>query len=595
MNDHAASGDPRGPGNQHVLVVDDEPQMLGVYRTCLTTHGYRVTAVSDGSTALDVASVDRPDAVVLDLVMPGMGGLEVLDRLRRTPTTAHIPVLMVTGRLNPEDRAEGLRRGVDDFIHKPFRYDELLSRVAGLLRRRDKAEPEPREIEHPQDDRRIQILRQAAAGGPDALVPVYDPSSPSGFRYPATDGLDDSPDAGDPIDDLDFLRRRNYLERRFHDTVISCPFCTHHDLHVREVCPACGSADLRALEMIHHFRCSFVGPIDDFRRGDKLVCPKCRGVLRHIGLDHDKPTDTVQCASCNSGFQEPDVATRCRSCSRPFPPEQAQRRRIYAYSLTAAGRFAAEVGSFMHAAVGPDFLEEDLQVYRPEFFREIVSHEVARGTSLGHSTAVLRIGVRGLDRVAERRGRVASHRTLLEVARLVRNMTRSVDKVGRLHPTEFLVLLPGGDTRGAVALARRISVAFDRLRHDTLEDIALSYAWAVHPHEVADASELIERVLREVADADLTVAGEVDDVRPVETQGRRSTDTIDGPPPTQAPEPVSPLEEPVVVVPPPPVVEAPAPPPPPPPPPARPAPPPAPATVESAEPSWWDDDEGDDT
>lgn len=358
MNENSVSARPQPSGSQHVLVIDDEPQMLGVYRTCLTTHGYRVTAINDGATALDVASVDRPDVVVLDLVMPGMGGLEVLDRLRQNATTANIPVLMVTGRINADARTEGLRRGVDDFIHKPFRYDELLSRVAALARRPLHHAHTMTEIEHPQDDRRIQILRQAVAGGADALVPVYDPSTPSGYRYQATEGLPDAGDGVDPIDDLDFLRRRNYLERRFHDTVLSCPFCVHHDLHLREVCPACGSADLRALEMIHHFRCAFVGPIDDFRRGDKLVCPKCRGVLRHIGLDHDKPTDTVQCASCNSGFQEPDVATRCRSCSRPFPPEQAHRRRVHAYSVTAAGRFAAEVGSFMHAAVGPDFLEE---------------------------------------------------------------------------------------------------------------------------------------------------------------------------------------------------------------------------------------------
>ena len=482
-------------------MVDDEPDMLGLYKACLGAHGYRVTAASDGAAGLDLAVVDPPVIIILDMLMPGMDGLGFLERLRNDSRTEDIPVLMVSGRDDVDDRVRCLKKGVDDFITKPFEYEELVARVEAITRRAARKSQTQSVKLGPDERRRLQILRNALRDGPDSLVPLYDVHAASGYTYPATCALPDAGDVTDPIADLDFMHAHGYLERTFHDVVLSCPFCSHHNIHLREVCPACGSADLRPVEMIHHYRCAFVGPSEAFRSGEKLVCPKCRVQLRHIGLEYEKPTDTVQCSSCDRGFQEPDVAARCRNCQRPFPPEQAERRRIHSYALTAAGRFVAEVGSFMASPGGPDFTENETAVYRPEFFRELVGHEVARGSSLGHSTALLRIGLRGLEKLVESRGQAAGRRALHQVVRNIRAVIRKVDKIGRIRAADFVVLLPGADTRAAVSLARRVAESFSQSEDEHLERIALSYAWAVHPQEAEDAPALLNRVMEETTTA----------------------------------------------------------------------------------------------
>jgi len=493
--------EPTRSTSDHVLVIDDDPDVLGLFKACLESQGYRVTAASDGPAGIDLAIADPPTIVILDMIMPGMGGLEVLERLRGDPRTQPLPILMVSGQDDVEARVKCLRKGVDDFIAKPFEREELVARVEALIRRASERGRRPAPVLTPDDRRRLQILRNALRDGPESLVPDYDIRTASGYAYPAAGASPDEDGPRDPIEDLEHLHSRGYLERAFHDVVLTCPYCEHHNIHLREVCPACGSADLRPVEMIHHYRCAFVGPLDSFRRGNKLVCPKCRVQLRHIGLEYEKPTDTVQCGSCDRGFQEPDVAARCRGCRRPFPPEQAERRRVFAYALTAAGRFAAEVGSFIESPGGPDFTEEETEVYRPEFFRELVSHEVGRGISLGHPTALLRIGVRGLDKLVEARGPVAGRRVLQAIVRHVRGVVRRVDKIGRMRPADFVVLIPGADTRTVVAVGRRLAESFAQIQDENLEKVNLSYAWAIHPHEAEDAHALLARVMEETPSA----------------------------------------------------------------------------------------------
>lgn len=495
-------GEPRA-GQDHILVIDDEPDMLGLYKACLSGYGYRVTAASDGAAGVDIAKVDPPTLVILDIMMPGMSGLEVCDRLRGDSRTEEIPILVVSGRDAVEDRVRCLRKGVDDYIAKPFEYEELVARVEALIRRSTVRTRAVRAPLSPDERRRLQILRNALRDGPDSLVPRYDIRMASGYAYPAAGEVMEEDAQRDPVVDLEFLHANGYLERSFHDVVLTCPFCGHHDVHLREVCPACGSADLRPVDMIHHYRCAFVGPAEAFRQEGKMVCPKCRVQLRHIGLEYEKPTETVQCNGCDRGFQEPDVAARCRSCDRPFPPEQAERRRIYSYALTSSGRFAAEVGSFMTSPGGPDFTEEETEVFRPEFFRELVAHEVARGTSLGHPTALLRVGVRGMNKLVDTRGPAAGRRALHAVVRNIRTVLRNVDKIGRMRSSDFVVLLPGADTRAAVSLARSIAESFNQRMDESLEKIGLSYAWAVHPQDVDvdDAQVLLGRVMEETPTA----------------------------------------------------------------------------------------------
>ena len=115
-----------------VLVVEDEQAIAEAVRARLASEGYEVTVASDGRRAINAVSLDRPDLVVLDLMLPGMDGLEVCREIQKIQW---IPVLMLTARTEEADKVAGLAVGADDYLTKPFSMRELMARVRAILRR----------------------------------------------------------------------------------------------------------------------------------------------------------------------------------------------------------------------------------------------------------------------------------------------------------------------------------------------------------------------------------------------------------------------------------------------------------------------------
>jgi two-component system phosphate regulon response regulator PhoB len=118
-----------------VLVVDDEPDITALVAYHLAKAGYRVSTASNGTEALRAAADQRPDVVVLDLMLPGLSGLDVLQALRKQEETRDVGVILLTARREEADRIRGLSLGADDYLTKPFSPQELTLRVAAILRR----------------------------------------------------------------------------------------------------------------------------------------------------------------------------------------------------------------------------------------------------------------------------------------------------------------------------------------------------------------------------------------------------------------------------------------------------------------------------
>lgn len=128
MTETVASG-------ERVLVVDDEPDIVALVAYHLAKSGYSVSTAASGSEGLAVARRDKPSLIVLDLMLPGLSGLEVMEELRADAATARMAVLMLTARRDESDRIKGLTLGADDYLTKPFSPQELVLRVAAILRR----------------------------------------------------------------------------------------------------------------------------------------------------------------------------------------------------------------------------------------------------------------------------------------------------------------------------------------------------------------------------------------------------------------------------------------------------------------------------
>jgi two-component system phosphate regulon response regulator PhoB len=118
-----------------VLVVDDEPDIVALVAYHLAKSGYLVSTATSGPEALAVARREKPSLIVLDLMLPGLSGLDVMAELRGDPSIAATAVLMLTARREEEDRIKGLTLGADDYLTKPFSPQELVLRVGAILRR----------------------------------------------------------------------------------------------------------------------------------------------------------------------------------------------------------------------------------------------------------------------------------------------------------------------------------------------------------------------------------------------------------------------------------------------------------------------------
>jgi len=120
---------------EKIVVIEDEADILEVLQYNLKREGYMVVASRDGEAGLDSIRRENPDLVLLDLMLPGLDGLEVCKRLQSDPTTAAVPVIMVTAKGEESDVVSGLQIGADDYVTKPFSPKELLARVKAVLRR----------------------------------------------------------------------------------------------------------------------------------------------------------------------------------------------------------------------------------------------------------------------------------------------------------------------------------------------------------------------------------------------------------------------------------------------------------------------------
>jgi two-component system KDP operon response regulator KdpE len=123
-----------------VLIADDDPQLVRALRITLAAHGYDVVAASDGAAAIAAAAQAHPDLVLLDLGMPRLDGVQVIEAIRGWSS---VPILVVSGRTGSADKVDALDAGADDYVTKPFQIDELLARLRALSRRQGATADEP--------------------------------------------------------------------------------------------------------------------------------------------------------------------------------------------------------------------------------------------------------------------------------------------------------------------------------------------------------------------------------------------------------------------------------------------------------------------
>ncbi|MEO1261895.1 MAG: hypothetical protein AAFZ15_24035 [Bacteroidota bacterium] len=241
------------------------------------------------------------------------------------------------------------------------------------------------------------------------------------------------------IDILEKARKEELLSGKILDKINLCQACDSAFLNFRETCTKCHSIDLVTEDLIHHFRCAYVGPASDFKQGDDLVCPKCDKSLRHIGIDYDKPSEIFNCQTCNHQSQEAPMKAACADCGNEMELSYISSKNIGTYQLTAQGEKLATQGFKNN---GIDLNERSLPVGTIgwEFFRIMHQQEKERVRMTGHLSLV---GVIQLDTGQfEFLGADSKEKLRQEIVRIVRPYLRSVDVLSSKNFSTYAFLLP---------------------------------------------------------------------------------------------------------------------------------------------------------
>jgi two-component system, OmpR family, alkaline phosphatase synthesis response regulator PhoP len=155
---------------QKILVVDDEEDILELLRFNLTKEGFAVVCAASGEEALKFARAEKPDLILLDLLLPGIDGLEVAKRLKNDPSTNEIPLIMVTAKGEEADIVTGLEVGAEDYITKPFSRKVLIARVRAVLRRKAAGPADDQEVVTVHDLTIHRGRREVLANGKPVLL-----------------------------------------------------------------------------------------------------------------------------------------------------------------------------------------------------------------------------------------------------------------------------------------------------------------------------------------------------------------------------------------------------------------------------------------
>jgi diguanylate cyclase (GGDEF)-like protein len=344
-------------------------------------------------------------------------------------------------------------------------------------------------------ENRLKVLTYIAGCGREARVePVISNTARMGYTYPdLCEVLDCS--AGQELDLLESLADIGCLAREIHDKVDLCPFCFHSNLRLRRLCPYCRSSLIVKKEVLHHFRCGWVGIEDEVQQGTELVCPKCNKHLRHIGVDYERASESHYCATCQKIFAQPLEEFLSIPCGRQIPKENTMIQPIFVYTITPIGAEAADKQSFEGIPVRKGIIDGEFNLYTLAYVERRIEDLVNRYLRYRAGFSTLLVSVDGFSEWVAEKGLVVASSLVKLLSSILRGESRGVDLPGLYDEHTFIVLLPQTNHKGAAVFARRYLDRVKELRDPDLEEPpTVSIAVAGCPEDGEDAETILAKL-----------------------------------------------------------------------------------------------------
>lgn len=482
-----------------VLLVEDDPAQAKiiakhVVRANGDAHIHHVDRMAAALENLESAAYD---VILLDLGLPDNTGLDGLRLLRhRYP---EIPIVVLTALEDDSLALEALHHGAQDYTIKQAINAKALQRIIQYSIKRQKNLSETRNLlvkaAHNDQTRHVQV--RPVDGAADSNLTAYNSAaidvfttrielhnavtsdylklevlrwltqatdgqirptpcltSPDGFAYPDLErALEFAPGQSAAV--LAELAGHGLLSQRVVNRVHVCRRCECWTLLFREICPQCGSVEVELEEMIHHFACAGIDLASKYEQGATLQCPKCQQVLRHIGVDYERPTKTYSCQTCQSICSQPDINAECVNCQWSGNGADVGTRSVYAYEINERTQEALERGEIAPLRLRDAIQMSKLDLHSREYFEHLVARELIRVERYERPISI----VIAKFSVADKPYKMFTPEVPSAVADYTQQLAaalRPLDIAAMMTPTTLGVLLPETDEAGRDGLTTRL-------------------------------------------------------------------------------------------------------------------------------------------
>ncbi len=237
---------------------------------------------------------------------------------------------------------------------------------------------------------------------------------------------------------MDQFSGQNYFKKRVVDKINLCHKCDSAFLNFSECCTHCSSIDLSSEELVHHFRCAYVGPLSDFKKGDHLECPKCNHKLKHIGIDYDKPSEINTCNSCNYSSQETKMKAKCVSCGHDNTLESLRTYNICEYTPTDKAVMAANESHRDNKIKVEEYGFDPEGITAYPVFNILTNHERQKVDLYKNEIFLLNIVLK--EKILRNLNQVHRHNLLSEIARITKPYLKERDLIS-LSPENVIECL----------------------------------------------------------------------------------------------------------------------------------------------------------
>ncbi|MFQ5824875.1 MAG: response regulator [bacterium] len=488
---------------EEILVIDDNASTRQLLKAVLEKKGYNIALAATTHEAFEKVKREQPNLIIL----LDIDGSKLLEFINQESQLTLVPVMILTSKKELENKFHNVLLGDMEQLTKSKQWENLTANVDNVFDLHNTKIKDHNKSNDQESLRRLlQYIKQKNIS---QLTPIVRKEAKLGYEYPQAAKILQLDVIGEEILTLERLAEEKHLDRVIYDIIHICPFCGHHDLNYREICPQCKSIEIESFNVIMHIKCGHRALEYEFNRNGKKICPACNRSLTGEGIDYEKANRSVfRCFTCRKKFSNSVVNCRCINCNQLFDTSKAIKKKIYSYQFQKIDENIAEDLALLqkyikkapsptkptkkspkpHSPLQTDFAEMGLETLNWQLLTHQLRHEIKRSRKNNLKFSLLKLSFLREDGLDLDVDNTLPKPVLRKLILILKKCLRDLDIICIKNPMEYVILLPETPLSMAKILGERIHNYFDQLKLPITAEISLSG----YPEDGKEAGELLE-------------------------------------------------------------------------------------------------------